>query len=99
MKVHVLKTVNPYFEEATQEKKPWELRKNDRDYNAGDYIISREYSAELDKYSNRFMVGEILFILENFPGIEKGYCILTIKYKFITYPDAVGIQLEELGLI
>lgn len=80
MKIHTMKTVNPYFTLARDEIKGFELRKNDRDFRINDWLISREYSPELDKYSDRLLIGKIIYCLQDFVGLEKGYCILQIQY-------------------
>ena len=99
MKIHIIKTVNPYFNLASQDLKDWELRKNDRDYKVGHWIISREYSPDLNQYSPHFLTGRINFILENFPGLENGYCILSIRYYESTFdiPNSVQEEIEKLG--
>ena len=99
MKIHTLKTVNPFFNLACQDLKNWELRKKDRDYSVGDWIISREYSPEIDKYSPHFLCGRIEFILEKFLGLQEGYCILTIRYfeRDFDIPKLVQNEIEKLG--
>ena len=79
MKIHTMKTVNPYFTLARDEIKGFELRKNDRDYKVGDWIISREYSPELDKYSDRVLIGKIIYTLQDFVGLGSIYCICKIQ--------------------
>ena len=99
MKIHTIKTVNPYFTLARDEIKGFELRKNDRDYRVGDWIISREYSPELDKYSDRFLIGKIIYTLQDFVGLEKGYCILQIQYIESTFDMPIEVKeiLNQLG--
>ena len=99
MKIHTLKTVNSYFTLARDEIKGFELRKNDRDFKVGDWIISREYSPELDKYSDRVLIGKIIYGLQDFIGLEKGYCILQIQYiqSIVDMPQEVKEILNQLG--
>lgn len=81
--VHKLKTVQPFFNEVKEGKKKFELRKNDRDFKAGDLLILEEYDPE-DKdepnkgYSGKLFAVRVDYILENYPGIEPGYCIMGI---------------------
>jgi hypothetical protein len=97
--IHAIKTVNPYFNLASQDLKPFEVRKNDRHYKVGDWIILREYSPELDQYSNKFLTGRIVYILDKFNAIQEGYCILSIQYPKTTFdiPREVQEQIERLG--
>lgn len=64
-------------------KKPWEIRKNDRDFKVGDFLILREYAPPTSGFpgyhTGRWKKQEILFILEGGRfGIEEGYCIMTL---------------------
>lgn len=75
---HELKTTQPYFEEVFKGNKRFELRKNDRGFNIGDTMILREWNEENKKYTGRKIRLEIRYILEDYPGLEKGYCILGV---------------------
>lgn len=79
MKVHELKTVQPYFNQIAEGKKRFELRKNDRDFQWDDVLILREYSQAVEGYMGNDLVVRITSILKDFPGIERGYCILSIS--------------------
>ena len=73
---HLLKCNNPYFNDIWTSKKHFEIRKNDRNFKVGDYLILTEcFRGEPLK---RKIVAQIRYILENFDGIEKGYCILDL---------------------
>lgn len=63
------------------EKKPFEVRKNDRDYREHEYIALNEYNhdkdaPERDKYSGRSAVFRISYILDNPQYCKEGYVIL-----------------------
>jgi hypothetical protein len=38
-KIHRLKTCAPYFEDVNSGRKTFEVRRNDRDYRVGDYLV------------------------------------------------------------
>ena len=38
MKKHILKTINPYFQDVWDNKKTFEIRLNDRDFKVGGWI-------------------------------------------------------------
>ena len=44
MKTHIKKLTQPFFDDVWYGKKKFELRKNDCDYNVGDFIILKEYT-------------------------------------------------------
>lgn len=61
-------------------RKPFEARKNDRDFKIGDHLHLMEYDPELDHYSGRLLVREISYILPGGAwGIEPGYVVLGLK--------------------
>lgn len=74
---HQLKILPEYFEQVMAGNKWFELRKDDRDYKVGDYIILREWDGS--DYTGRNLQGiSIRYILRNVPeyGLMDGYCIL-----------------------
>lgn len=80
---HCLKTWPEYYSLQQAGRKPWELRKNDRDYQIGDTVISQEYDPKTERYTGKESTWIITAILENCPqfGLMDGYCILTLKEK------------------
>ena len=73
---HVLKTINPYFQDVWDGKKDFEVRKNDRNFEVGQIIKLEEYG------SNRFnfILKEIKYILPGGQyGIDKDYVVLGLK--------------------
>ena len=75
-KTHELKTIPPYFEQIRRGIKKFELRKNDRDYRVGDVLVLKEYLPFTQTYTGKETVREIEYILENFDGLQDGYCIM-----------------------
>lgn len=45
---HELKCVSPYFEEVAAERKNYELRLNDRDYQVGDLLLLKHWVPSVD---------------------------------------------------
>jgi len=78
-RVHVLKTVQPYFNEVWWENKTFEVRKNDRDFKEGDVLILEEYKVEEQKFTGRKIQVYVSYILKNFPAVDKDYVVLGIK--------------------
>lgn len=79
MKIHELKTVNPYFQDVWDKKKNFELRKNDRGFKAGDKLILKEYDEESKKYTNRNVECFVQYVVHGpIWGLSDGYCIMGI---------------------
>jgi len=82
-KFHELKITPKYFRYVKWGIKKFELRKNDRGYEVGDYVKLREYNGE--SYSGEFLWIKITYILDFEEGKEfglsPGYCILGFKIK------------------
>ena len=78
MKVHNKKLIQPFFDEVWDGKKMFELRKNDCNYAIGDSIVLKEYDPIANKYTWREVEAVITCILQDYEGLEEGYCILGI---------------------
>lgn len=76
---HEVKTAPSFFEAAMSGKKLFELRKNDRDYHVGDTLQQKEFKD--NAYTGRELIQEITYILEDYTGLEEGYCILGVENK------------------
>ena len=82
MKTHELKTWKLYFERVLNSTKTFEIRKNDRDYQAGDIVLLQEYNPATDSYSGRELKFQIGYIFNNEDfGIQKGYCVFSLLSK------------------
>ena len=82
MKTHVLKTIQPFFDDIWNGKKTFEVRKNDRDFKCGDLLQLREYDDVLQKYLPREIIVEITFILSDERYCKKGFVIMQFKDLF-----------------
>lgn len=82
---HELKVLPEYFKAIVDETKTFEVRKNDRNFSAGDTLVLHEYEPRiLNKETGNFYTGnmcevEVCYFLDNFPGIQDGYCVMGIK--------------------
>ncbi|MDF2609062.1 MAG: hypothetical protein K0R92_536 [Lachnospiraceae bacterium] len=72
---HHLKTHPRFYDDVMNEKKCFELRINDRDYQIGDVFILHEFKD--GEYTGRWYVNVIDYILKDCPeyGLMDGYCI------------------------
>lgn len=79
MATHFLKTVQPYFEDIWDGVKRFEFRKNDRKFKVNDVLILREFDEKKNVFPGHRIKARITYILENFEGLENGYCVLGIR--------------------
>jgi hypothetical protein len=91
--IHELKTWPEYFEFIWIGDKPFEVRKNDRDFQVGDILQLREYvpgntiqadafsNADIDPYyTGREMDVRVSYILSDGQfGIEEGFVVMGIQ--------------------
>jgi hypothetical protein len=75
-----VKTINPYFSDMWNGDKPFEIRFNDRGYQKGDVLFSREYDPENKTYSGREILSRIRYVIPEgqFVGLAHGYCAMTV---------------------
>lgn len=64
MKEHDLKVWPEYYEAIEADLKPFEIRKNDRDYQVGDVLRLREYSPGPDEYTGRETRRRVVYMLD-----------------------------------
>tara|TARA_B110001452_G_scaffold13737_1_gene11329 strand:- start:512 stop:748 length:237 start_codon:yes stop_codon:yes gene_type:complete len=76
--IHELKIKSEYLIEVIEGRKPFELRKDDRDYKTGDFLHLRGYHD--GRYNHLETVKEIIYIFRGGEyGLEKGFAILGLK--------------------
>ncbi|MCM1104699.1 MAG: DUF3850 domain-containing protein [Clostridium sp.] len=80
MKVHELKIEPRYFQDIIDDRKCFEIRKNDRDFREGDILFLREYNN--GKYTGREIRCIVSYVLKNVDGLADGYAILSICITF-----------------
>jgi hypothetical protein len=91
MNVHNLKCLPQYFLPLSQEIKTFEYRKNDRNYQIGDWLIIHEYDDQISGkigYTGKSVSRIITYILQDVMNLPKGYCILGIKHPLDVHPPS-----------
>lgn len=75
-KIHELKILPEYYNAVQCGVKNFELRKDDRDYQVGDWLILREWKD--GEYTGKATGHAIRYILRDAQeyGLMKGYCII-----------------------
>lgn len=75
-RIHEVKLSTDFWDDIRSGRKRFELRKNDREYQTGDRLVMREYAN--GNYTGRVIRTDIIYMLEDYPGLEEGYAILGI---------------------
>lgn len=87
-KVHDVKLGATFFDDVKTGRKTFELRKNDRGYKEGDTIVLHEYKNGAT--TGRTITKKIVYMLEDFTGLEDGYCILGLGEVEETLQEAAA---------
>lgn len=72
--IHQIKLEAAFFDDVASGRKSFELRKNDRNYKEGDVLEMEEVKGGAK--TGRKCSKRIVYMMENFEGLEDGYCIL-----------------------
>lgn len=84
--VHNLKLCKTSFNDVKSGKKPFEVLKNDGDYQLGDTCIFHEFDSDKEKYLSGWTPKEISYILDDPRFVHDGYVILGLKEINIDIP-------------
>ncbi|MFC0183341.1 protein of unknown function [Pseudarcicella hirudinis] len=91
--IHYVKTHIEYYQLCMKGVKNFELRKNDRNYKAGDIFISQEYDPATEQFTGRRIMCEIDYVLQGYPGLEQGYCIIQLGRMIFDWPaNSINIK-------
>lgn len=75
-RVHQIRKSFEHFDDIANGKISFELHRNDRDYKVGDILEMIEFKNS--RNTGRMVRVMVTYILEDFIGIEDGYCIMAI---------------------
>lgn len=74
--IHVLKTLQPYYDDVESEKKPFEVRFDDRDFRERDILVLMEYNIE-SGFTGRYICRRVTYLLcGNQFGISGGFVVM-----------------------
>ncbi|MCS3690985.1 ASCH/PUA domain-containing protein [Bradyrhizobium elkanii] len=85
MKQHDLKVWPDYFDAIADGRKPFEIRKNDRDFQCGDVLRLREYSPGPDEFTGREITRTVSYMLSGDDvmgaafGLQQGFVALGLS--------------------
>lgn len=77
--VHYLKIWPSYFKDVKSGIKPFEVRKNDRDYKVGDTLILEEFNPDTKTCTGAWAPREITYKLDDTQFVKEGFVILGLK--------------------
>lgn len=80
--IHELKIRPEYFKSVISGAKPFEIRKNDRDFKVGDIIALNEHDNE-SGYTGESAWFEITYVMINTEYVKEGFAVLGIKRCYI----------------
>lgn len=75
--IHALKIDPGYFEATQAGIKGFEVRKNDRPYNTGDFVALNEWNGE--EYTGKCTLHKIVYILNDPQYCKEGYVTLGLE--------------------
>ncbi len=79
MNTHELKILPRWFEDVQSGRKNFEIRRNDRDFKVGDYLLLKEWNK--GKYTGREIMMRIQYIYhgDGAYGLSVGFCVLGLE--------------------
>lgn len=77
---HYLKCWPEYFTANTDGVKTFEVRRNDRDFQAGDVLQLNEWDPATERETGRILWARVLYVLYGPQfGIAAGFCVMSIE--------------------
>lgn len=92
MTTHELKTWPEYFHAVWQRKKTFEVRKNDRDYKVGDYLILRAWDPIESEYTGSWIELRITYILDDSRFVKEGFVVLGFNFDSTEPPSVAAAE-------
>lgn len=98
MKVHNVKLWSEYFDAVLSGAKPFEVRKNDRDYRTGDLLVLWDWDRKKRRATGSRFVAKVGYLLPGSFGLKKGYCVFgLVKPTFDELKRAACSAVEPIA--
>ena len=78
-KTHEIKIEKQYYDAIKAGKKPFEIRKNDRDYKKGDILKMILIDESPVVECELWIETQITYLLTTAPGLKKDYCLFAFS--------------------
>lgn len=76
---HFIKAWPPFFRAVQRGDKRFEVRKDDRAYQAGDTLVIQEFDQATSQYSGASVQVTVTFVLRGGEfGVEKGFVVMSL---------------------
>jgi len=87
MTIHHLKTWPEFYGDTVRGDKPFDIRKDDRDFKVGDTLILEEFDPTKGKYTGHSQAFIVTYCLRKEPWVPKGYVAMGIKWVVMVRAD------------
>lgn len=95
-KRHCLKCWMEFFDAIRQQKKTFDVRRNDRDFQVGDEVVFQRLDPSKELPDGSCEIRRISYILHgNQFGIEEGFCVLGLELPPTPFGDGFGPAARE----
>jgi len=83
-RTHQVKVWREFWPQTVGGRQPFQIRRNDRDFQAGDQLELREWDKSLHQYTGARAEVTVQAIYHGIPGLEPGYAALVIDTPKVT---------------
>lgn len=90
---HILKTWPEEFEAVSSDRKRFEVRKDDRDFQTGDTVVFTEFDPDKGVHSGRYCSRQIGLLGRGKPYPD-GYCAFELTYGEVC-PTTAGVACKR----
>lgn len=80
--IHELKIRPEYFKSVISGAKPFEIRRNDRNFKVGDLVALNEHDS-VSGYTGESVLFEITYVMTDTEYVKEGFAVLGIKRCYI----------------
>lgn len=77
--VHTLKVWPDHYKALATGQKSFELRRDDRGYREGDYLLLCEFDPESQAFTGASLSRKVTNILRDFAGLQPGYVVMALR--------------------
>lgn len=99
LNVHDLKSWPEYFRSVSSGSKRFEIRRADRAFADGDYLMLREFDPRLKEYTGERLVVKVRHVFRDFDGIAAEYVLMSIDRAGYDVADVVlaGVPQNDMS--